>query len=363
MNRNTLIVFAAITLTVVIAAFVVVSQERSPTYLSKEPLLPTLVENINKAASISLISNHERTILERDGETWRIANSDDYPALFDKVRTLLIDLSELRTLERKTSNPELYHRLDVRDPSEPNSKSVQVTVMDDAGEALADIIVGKPRVSKVTNIQTGVYVRRPENAHAVLAEGSVPVSAEKTAWFNPDILNLPSETIREVTIEQADGSTLRAYRDSPEGQFNLADLPVNRQVQSRTALNRFGSVLQEISASDIRALETFDFPDTSTRTTVRSFDGAVIRIHSTQLDDRYYANFEFSYDASAATEAPSAEAQPVPADDDAITPVPVPTEDRMTDLQNRLGNWVYQIPEFKYKLLTAALDDYTRVAD
>ena len=171
MNRNSLIILAAITLTVVIVAIVVASKERSPTYVSQEPLLPELKEHINDAAAIHLVSNRHKTRLARKDDSWTIANSDHYPALFDKVRSLLINLSELRTKERKTGNPELYHRLDVQDPSKRDSNSVHVTVTDAEDEILADIIIGKPRVSKVTNVQTGLYVRKPDAQHALLGTG------------------------------------------------------------------------------------------------------------------------------------------------------------------------------------------------
>lgn len=355
MNRNNLIALAAITLTVVIIAAVVVGKDRSPTYMDQEPLLPKLSANINQAASISLTSNRHKTILERDGETWRIANSDDYPALFDKVRNLLINLSSLRTLELKTDNPALYHYLEVQNPSQPDSNSVQVTVTDENANVLADVIIGKARHSKVTNLQTGLYVRKPDAEHALLVEGRVPVSAEKTAWFNPDIVNIASERVREVVIKHPDGSVVRAYRESPEASFQLADLPDNRRVQSLTALNRFGSVLQDISARDIRALDSFNF-ERPVETKVRTFDGMVVDVRSSQLDNRYYANFHFRYDVLNQTDIAQPPRLPPgekPGDDTS-------TQEQSRDLQQRLGNWVYQIPQFKYELLTATLDDYTR---
>ncbi|MCS3903425.1 hypothetical protein J2T55_001446 [Methylohalomonas lacus] len=365
MNRNNLIALAAITLTVVIAAAVVVSKDRAPTSMSHELLFPALVDNVNNAATINLTSNRHKTILERDGETWYIANSDDYPALFDKVRSLLINLSGLRTLERKTGNPELYHHLNVRDPSQPDSNSVRVQVTDADGKTLADVILGKAHMSKASNMQTGVYVRKPDAEHALLVEGRAPASAEKTEWFNPDILDIASERISEVVIRHPDGETLHAVRNSPGGGFGLRNLPADRSIQSRTALNRFGSVLQRISARDIRALESFDFAGDTIETTVRTFDGLVVKVRSRSIEDRHYANFRFSYDANAA-EASDDDAldQLVQAEGEAsLAEQPLSVEAEARDLDQRLSGWVYQIPSFKYDVLTAVLDDYTRVTD
>jgi hypothetical protein len=368
MNKNTLIILAAVTLTVAIAAAVVTNQQRSPTELRKEPLLPELVADINEATSISLTGNRHKTLLERNNDTWTIANSDDYPALQDKVRGLLIDLSELMTLERKTRNPELYHRLDVQNPSEPDSNSVQVVVTDRGGNKLADVIIGKQRISRITNIQTGLYVRKPEEPHALLVEGSVDVSADKTAWFEPDIMDIAAARIREVSIEHPDGSILRAYRNSPELDFQLDDLPDGRRIASRTLLNRFASVLHELRASDVRARELFDFPASSVNTTIQTFDGMLVNVTTAVIDERHYAHFEFHYDQQAGTAAPPLQTpyptevmdapETLPGEQDTTAAPSV--EDEVAELRAQHNDWVYLIPQFKYELLSQTLENLTR---
>ncbi|MEX0950788.1 MAG: DUF4340 domain-containing protein [Gammaproteobacteria bacterium] len=364
MNKNTLIVFTAITLTLIITAAVVVNKDSSPTFLTKEPLLPALQQNINDAGSISLLSSRHKTLLERDGESWRIANSDDYPAQFDQVRELLINLSDLKTLERKTRNPELYHRLDVQDPEQPDSRSVRVMVSDSEGNTLADLIVGKARISRVTNIQTGLYVRRPDDEHALLVEGNVPVSAEKTAWFNPDILNITADQIQRVEIVHADDSRVDIERESPTATFVITNLPTDREVQSSLALNRFATALQETQARDVRARTSFDTDTRIAQTTISTFDGMIIKVSTFQLDDRYFARFEFDYDAALASKNDNNNddgADLLAADSAATIKMPVSEEAR--DLHNRLSDWVYQIPEFQFKVLTETMDSLTRPAN
>lgn len=360
MNKNTLIILAAITLTVVIAAAVVTQQQRSPTELRQEPLLAKLVADINEAASISLTGNRHKTLLERDNDTWTIANSDGYPALQDKVRNLIIDLSELTTLERKTRNPDLYYRLDVQDPSEPDSNAVRVVVSDRGGNSLADVIIGKPRISRVTNIQTGLYVRKPDEPHAMLVEGSVDVAAEKTAWFDPNIIDIAFLRIMEITIRHPDGDSLRAFRNSPEQDFNLADLPDNRRISSRTVLNRFGSVLQEVRADDVRSVEAFTFPASTIENEIRTFDGMLITVNAATIDDRHYAHFEFSYDEASAVDTSDTYAETGTDDGGDGGPELLSVELEAADLNNRHSEWVYQIPGFKYEILSQTMENLTR---
>lgn len=352
MNRNSLIILAAITLTMVVTAVVVVSEERSPTSMSNEKLLPMLSENINNATAITIGSNRYRTELERDGDTWRIANSDGYPALFDKVRSLLINLTELRTKERKTDNPELYHYLDVQETDVRDSNSTRVTVRNSDGEVLADVLLGKARKSKVTGLQTGLYVRKPDAEHALLVEGQAPVSAKKTDWFNTDTINISSDRVHEVIVKHPNGSRVRAYRDSPEGNFELDNLPADRRIQSRVALNKFGSVLQQLAARDIRALDQFDFGGDAVETRVQTYDGLVVNVKSTEIDGDHYANFQVRHDESLRMDFAST------VTDSEGNKIEVAKQAEA--LQRRLSNWVYQIPGFKYDVLSATLDDYTR---
>ena len=164
-------------------------------------------------------------------------------------------------------------------------------------------------------------------------------------------MNIASERIREVIITHPDGSTLRAYRDSPDSNFQLADLPPDREIQSTTALNKFGSVLQEVSARDIRSLDTFEF-DAAVETTVYTFDGLIADVRSTSRDDTHFANFSFRHDDSMPEEA----TQTFTNEDGEKVAV----REQVQKLQQRLGGWVYLIPSFKHDVLTATLDDYTR---
>ena len=64
------------------------------------------------------------------------------------LKKALIGLAGAKSVEAKTSNPASYSRLDVIDPTDAGAASVQITVKDGAGSALASLIVGKKRFAK-----------------------------------------------------------------------------------------------------------------------------------------------------------------------------------------------------------------------
>ena len=90
-------------------------------------------------------------------------------------------LADLRLLEAKTDQADRHARLEVEDITAKDAKSRQVTLAGADGKPLADLIVGKQNYTSDLNGLRGVYVRKPGNAQAWLAQGSVelPTAADR----------------------------------------------------------------------------------------------------------------------------------------------------------------------------------------
>ena len=106
------------------------------------------------------------------------------------------------------------------------------------------------------------------------------------------------------------------------------------------------------------------------RSTVETFDGLVAHIDEFEADDKTYARFDFSYDASlvhpdaakaAAASAEAKEPPPIPgteAKQPAAETTPKETvEQEAARLKARTAGWVYELPDYKMRMLTKRLDD------
>ncbi|MCK5498327.1 MAG: hypothetical protein KAI77_03955, partial [Gammaproteobacteria bacterium] len=110
MKRQKLLVLSAITIAVIIIA-ALVNQSRAPqTSIEKETLFPELANKINDVSRIEIKSSEDPDVIlqKMQGGQWALQSADDYPAQIDKVKDVVVSLSQLKILATKTDNPKLY---------------------------------------------------------------------------------------------------------------------------------------------------------------------------------------------------------------------------------------------------------------
>src|SRR5262245_36827735 len=106
------------------------------------PLFPGLTDRVNDVASLKVATAQGQVTVRRDGETWHVDERDGYPARFETVKSVLLGVADLKTLEPKTTRPELYGKLGLAEPTDEGSDATQLTLLDGGGNALASVLVG-----------------------------------------------------------------------------------------------------------------------------------------------------------------------------------------------------------------------------
>jgi hypothetical protein len=155
---------------------------------------PGLAAQLAGARRIEIARPDGRTTLLRDGEGWRIAELDGYPAVTARVRALLTALTELRLVEERVSDPAMQARLGLDDGA------VAVTVLDAGGQPLAALRIGRQRVRAQGNLAPSLYVRRGGEARAWLAEGRLAADTDPRLWVERDLAVLAPARLRRVEV-------------------------------------------------------------------------------------------------------------------------------------------------------------------
>lgn len=352
MRRRNLFILAGITIAVVATA-VAVSVLRAPRqFAERELLFPKLGKNINDVAGIRVEGLGRTITLRRSGDTWGIEEADGYPALSERVKQVVVGVADLRIDSTKTSNPELYKRLGVENPSAKGASSMRLDLADASSKPLASLIAGSPRRSAAPGGQPGLYVRLPGNAQALLVNGRLNPSTELSDWIERDLFDIAAPRVREIRIQHADGTVLRVARPQPGADLAVPDLPKGKDLQSDVVASRLGTVLEGFFAEGVRGASRVTFPENATTVTVNTFDGLTANISAARIDDQPFALFAFSYDTPPAAAAPATGAETKQAD--------VAAEAQR--IQNTVMGWAFQIPQFKFDLLNQRLEDLIRVA-
>ncbi len=350
MKSKSLIILAIITVAVILAA-VLADRNRAPSSsLDKQALFPDLSGQINDVHSMSLQKFGKTLTLVRQGDTWTIAQADNYPANFSRIKESVIAVSKLEILSSKTSNPKLYSRLGVEDPASEKSNSLLLELSDAGSNSLASVIVGNIRHSKSADSQPGLYVRLPDTETALLVEGRLELSADTRDWFDKNLVDIDGARISRIVIERDDAPGVSLHREKDTDDFSLDNIPEGKEIQSAVIITRMSTMLESLAADGVLAATRMDGNVVST-TTLTTFDGLTVTITNAVIDEASYASFSFKASeveqAATGDEAGTMEAR-------------VPVTDEAAALNTRHAGWAYLIPDYKFELFDEAFEDLVR---
>ena len=260
MRRTTTLTLAAAALVATIAAGLVVSSRAPSTSVAQGTrLFPMLQASAGSVASID-ITNHagQFTLARQDGK-WLLPTKGGFPVKAEQVRGLLSGIASLETVEAKTRQPELFRRLDLDDVTADGAKSVEVTLKDDKGAVLAQLLVGKLQTSHGqhsaepgSDAAQMLYVRKPGDTQTWLASGSVTVPATAIEWLDRHIPDVKEGDVTQAVIHGNDGKSFQITREKPEDtSFKLSPIPSGMAIKSEYEVNSLASLLDGIDFDDV----------------------------------------------------------------------------------------------------------------
>lgn len=213
---------------------------------------PGLAQRLGDARALELRKNDATLEIRREGERWVLPEKGGYPVRGERVREVLVGLTELRLAEARTSDPAQLGRLGLDDPRTPGSTAVLLRVLGANDAVLASLLVGTRRVRTQGNLPESVYVRRPDETQAWLAEGRVAVDADPQLWVDREIGSLPGERLRGVAVQRAGEPELVLGRGGePEAKLRVIT-PANARTEDEVALDEIARAFEFLTFLDVR---------------------------------------------------------------------------------------------------------------
>jgi hypothetical protein len=334
MRQKGLIGLLVVTLVAVVLAVVLMrgggSARNDP--LAGTPVLPEVGPRIADIGRVTLVHGENKTTLVRQGEGWTVEERGGYQADATKVRAAILGLADLTYVEPKTKKADLYARLDLDDAGKKDGKSTLVTVIDEKGSLLGELIAGKRRVDQLGGGTDGIYVRKPGDAQTWLARGTLELAGDTPPWLVKTLLDIPAAKVKEAVLTAADGAKITLHRDKPGDKLALVELPAGKNLKSDTALDEPAGALAGLELNDVRPAADFGFPKDGLATArFTDFDGLTVTLSLTQKDGIDWAVIAASGEGAAAAHA--------------------------TELNAKLTPWVFALATYKAKALTTKLAD------
>jgi hypothetical protein len=212
---------------------------------------PGLAERLQAAARIEIRKADGTLVLTRQGDAWGLPDKGGYPVRAEKLREMLVGLTELRLAEARTADPGQHARLGVDDPAQPGSTALLLRVLDGQGAPLAELILGRRRVRTQGNLPESIYVRRPGESQAWLAEGRLAADADPQLWLDRDIANLAADRIRRVDIRREGEPPLLLARALGEPRLHV-ERPADAPPADEVALDEIARAFEYLTFLEVR---------------------------------------------------------------------------------------------------------------
>jgi hypothetical protein len=235
----------------VVAAAVYVSKrtgaERSTP--PDQPVLTSLADSLDSVSEVRLSrGDGTATTLQRRDNGWLVVQRN-YPADPSKLRSLLINLSGLRTIETKTSDPARYAALGVEDAAGAQSHSVKIEVV--AGARTWSLLVGKAAEPN------GSYVRVAGAPAALSAQPRLEIDPQPSHWIAPELLEVAADRVQHVAVHPAGGPSYWLARDARGApDLTLHGVPAGRKPASPAMVDGMAGLLARLNATDVKERAT-----------------------------------------------------------------------------------------------------------
>lgn len=400
MNPKNLAVLALLTVVLVAAALVVSRPKGSdtprPDAAEIRSMLPDIAPKAQGVTAIEMKdSTRTLTFKRADAKApWTLADKFNYPALADRVNTVLGTIAGLRIAEDKTSKPERYAMIGVDEPGKPGSTGKLVTLKDASGTVVASIIVGNSAEAgapdPISRNRSAFYARKVDDPQSYLVFGSLSPETDAMQWIERTVMQLDRTRIKSITVTRHDDAaaddpakagTFELFRENEKDvNFKLRALPPGRELKEPAVVDAPASVIGYVMIDDLRPLAQVDFtkcepagpvqPDPAavpfSRATVRyaTFDGLVVTAKVTRKDAKYWVSFDPAFDEKEVSPAPT----PPPASPDKPQPPAEPkrksvdeVKKEAAELSAKLTGWAYAISETNAKQLATRLSDLLQV--
>lgn len=358
MSKKSFLALCVVAAVVTVLAFVAVLNQPRPvtTVAERRPLFPELIKNVDTLKSVVIHHGEETTSLDWDGKVWRDRERNGFPADPAKLTNVVVRLAQMAKLEPKTKQADRYGRLDLEDPKAKDSKAHQVILLDRGGKELANVIVGKTK-STNNGQEGGTYIRLPNDPQTWLASGELTLGQTNADWLARDIIDLPENAVKSVTITHPNGEKIVVFKSDPtEPDYTIQNLPKGTKLPDPSAANAAAGVLTRFSFDDVAPAASKQFPkDKTIMAVVEGFTGFKVNLDILMEQDKAWVKVQGN--------PPPPRAKPAAPEGVHVTDLRNDWDKIIGDLNTKSDGWVFRVPGYQVEALNRRMSDLLKKPD
>lgn len=243
--------------------------------LSQGPLLPGFTKDGQRVARMEVSQGSSKLTLERSGETWTLKDRDGYPANVEKIRQLLTGLATAELVEPKTRKKERYTELEVEDPSLATANSNLLKLIDESGNVVTELVIGKQSKDAFGAARAGTFVRRPSEDLTWLVNASLEATSDFKDWLKPRIFETQADKIRKVRLEIPGEEPLETTWDVATKRHKLTEVPKGKRIKYANSIDEIAEAFATVDLDDVRKASPSASASDPVSTAVVEIDGGL----------------------------------------------------------------------------------------
>ena len=297
-SQRSFYILAGVTIAMVVAA--AMSQWSSRESASDlGPHLPGFESGIDQVNTVLIRTAEQSLRLERTGDGWVARDKNDYPADGERIRQLVLTVSGLQRLEKKTSNPGRFAQIGLTDVDEQDSEAVEVTFQGEDDARLASLLVGKTH-EFVQSGRSRYFVRNADETQSWLVEGALPLVLDDISeWLHKELLApIEQSDIGTVKVTHADGEQVSIHRDSgdEETDFQLDGLSEGEVIDNQYSVNAIANTLQRLALKGLHDPGSTETGEEVATVEARTFNGVRVAVDFNKLEKDYVVELSAAYE-------------------------------------------------------------------
>jgi hypothetical protein len=364
MKKNQLLLLVAVALVVSLAGgfFQLSQSDRWNNAKTDRTIFQNLP--VNDVTKIQLRSTPATVTLEKKGDEWRVAEREDYPADFTKIRDLTRMLWELKAGQETQIGPSQLSRLKVLAPGQGTDAGLEIDLQGEKEKQIASLIIGKSvdRTNASTDSPaTGRFVYNPAVKDRVYLVSESFVSVDPVSvgsWLDKTFIT-PGEP---EEIDQA------AWSNNPGWRITRQDAKADWELENPQADEKLDkAIVQNLSTFsptfvDVRPLSTSQ-DETGLKDpfkiTVKTFDGFtyILLVGKAGPDKTRYLQLSVSAALTARrTPDPNESAEDKKKKDEDFDKKTAALKERLKK-EKGFEKWIYLVPEWNLEQILKRRDE------
>jgi hypothetical protein len=328
----------------------------------------TILQNlpVNDITKILIRSSPATVTLEKKGDQWVVAERNDYPADFTKIRDLIKTLWQLKAGQETQVGPSQLGRLKLLAPGQGAEAGIEIDLKGEKENQIATLIIGKSvdrsnAAAATGSADSGRFIYNPNVKDRVdlVSESFLNVDPVNVApWLDKTFIG-PGEAKEIDQAAWSNNPGWKLIRKDPKSEWQLEDLQTGENLDKSFAqsLSNFAPTFTDVRPLSLSPDET-GLKDPF-RISIKKFDGFTydLLVGKVGPDKSRFLQLGVSAELpSARIPDPNESADDKKKKDEEFDKKNTALKERLAT-EKRFEKWVYLVPDWNLEQILKRRDE------